>query len=142
MSVLSVWAHPDDESICAAGTLALCAARGEHVSVVCATRGELGPISDPALASRDTLASVRERELREACAALGVSEPMFLDLPDGAVSAAQLTAALHALVVTIRRQRPRVLLGFGDDGLYGHPDHVAIGRLTTDARRAAADSAY
>lgn len=140
--VLSVWAHPDDEAICAAGTLALCAQRGESVSVICATRGELGPISDPALASRSTLAAVRERELRAACVALAIRDPEFLDLPDGGVSQSSLSDALHTLVTRIRSQRPRVLLGFGADGLYGHDDHVAIGQLVVAARRAAADEAF
>lgn len=140
--VLSVWAHPDDEALCAAGTMALCAARAEPVRVICATRGEHGPISDPALATPWTLASVRERELRDSCAALGVAEPVFLDLPDGGVQWAGQTAALQTLVECIRRQRPRVLLGFGSDGLYGHADHVAIAQLTGEARRAAADSQF
>jgi LmbE family N-acetylglucosaminyl deacetylase len=137
--VLSVWAHPDDEAICAAGTMALCALRGEPVRVICATRGERGPISDPALASRRTLGSVRERELRDACSTLGIHAPEFLDLPDGGVSQASLTSALHILLRRIRQQRPRVLLGFGADGLYGHDDHIAIGQLLGEARRAAAD---
>lgn len=137
--VLSVWAHPDDEAICAAGTMVLCAARGEPVHVVCATRGELGPISDPALATRDTLASVRERELYDSCALCGAYEPELLDLPDGGVQWAQHAEPLHKLVVSIRRLRPRVLLGFGPDGLYGHADHTVIGALTDTARSAAAD---
>lgn len=140
--VLSVWAHPDDESICAAGTLALCAQRGEPVAVICATRGERGPISDLGLASRDTLACVRERELRAACRALGIRAPEFLDLPDGGVAHASLHDALQALVVHIRAQRPRVLLGFGAEGLYGHDDHIAMSQLAVDARRAAADEAF
>lgn len=142
--VLSIWAHPDDEAICAAGTLALCAQRGEPVSVICATRGERGPISDPALASVSTLASVRERELRDACAALSIREPEFLDLPDGGVSEAcrARSEPLHALVRRIREQRPRVLLSFGADGLYGHPDHIAMAQLAVAARRLAADEAY
>jgi LmbE family N-acetylglucosaminyl deacetylase len=139
---MSVWAHPDDEAICAAGTLALCAACGAHVSVFCATRGERGPISDPALADRDNLASVRERELRASGAALGVSELSFLDLPDGGVQHSATDDTLRALVTSIRRFRPRVLLGFGPDGMYGHPDHIAIGQLTTDARRNAADPTF
>lgn len=137
--VLSVWAHPDDEAICAAGTMVLCAARGEPVHVICATRGELGPISDPALATRDTLASVRERELYDSCALCGAYEPELLDLPDGGMQWAQRAEPLHRLVVSIRRLKPRVLLGFGADGLYGHPDHAVIGELTDAARRAAAD---
>lgn len=137
--VLSVWAHPDDEAICAAGTMVLCAARGEPVHVVCATRGELGPISDASLATRDTLASVRERELYDSCALCGAYEPEFLDLPDGGVPWAQHAEPLHKLIKSIRRLRPRVLLGFGPDGLYGHGDHIVTGELTDRARRAAAD---
>lgn len=140
--VLSVWAHPDDEAICAAGTLALCAQRGESVRVICATRGEWGPISDPALASRETLGAVRERELHAACSALGILEPLFLDLPDGGVTDSSLHDALHTLVVRIRTERPRVLLGFGPEGLYGHRDHIAIWQLAVDARRAAADDMF
>jgi LmbE family N-acetylglucosaminyl deacetylase len=140
--VLSVWAHPDDEAICAAGTLALCAQRGEPVTVICATRGEWGPISDPALASRETLGSVRERELHDACSTLGIRAPVFLDLPDGGVPDSSLQDALHALVVRIRSERPRVLLGFGPEGLYGHRDHIAIWQLAVNARRAAADATF
>ena len=119
--------------------MVLCAARGEPVHVVCATRGEQGPISDPALATRDTLASVRERELYDSCALCGAYEPEFLDLPDGGVPWAQHAEPLHKLIITIRRLKPRVLLGFGPDGLYGHHDHIVIGELTDRARRAAAD---
>ena len=140
--VLSVWAHPDDEAICAAGTLALCAQRGEPVRVVCATRGERGPIAHPTLATRRTLGSVRERELRAACAALGVCPPELLGLPDGEVAHAPLRPALLTLVSRIRSQRPRVLLGFGADGLYGHDDHVALAQLVVAARNAAADPAF
>lgn len=119
--------------------MVLCAARGEPVHVVCATRGEQGPIADPTLATRDTLSSVRERELFDSCALLGAYEPELLDLPDGGAPWEQHAAALHKLVISIRRLRPRVLLGFGADGLYGHPDHIAIGELTDVARRAAAE---
>jgi LmbE family N-acetylglucosaminyl deacetylase len=140
--VLSVWAHPDDEAICAAGTLALCAARREPVHVVCATRGELGPISDPSLAVRETLGEVRARELRDSCVALGASEPVFLNMSDGHVSWTDHAEPLRVLVEHIRRTRPRVLLSFGADGLYGHPDHTAIGELSTRARRSAADPAF
>jgi N-acetyl-1-D-myo-inositol-2-amino-2-deoxy-alpha-D-glucopyranoside deacetylase len=138
--VLAVFAHPDDEVLCGAGTLALCAARGRPVTLVCATRGELGPIADSSLATRDTLASVRERELRASCAALGVSDLRWLDLPDASVAwTGEERGTLGVLVRLIRTLRPRVLITFGSDGLYGHSDHVAIGELATEARRVAAD---
>jgi N-acetyl-1-D-myo-inositol-2-amino-2-deoxy-alpha-D-glucopyranoside deacetylase len=138
--VLAVFAHPDDEVLCGAGTLALCAARGRPVTLVCATRGELGPIADPSLATRDTLARVRERELQASCAALGVSDLRWLDLPDASVAwTGEERGTLGVLVQLIRTLRPRVLITFGSDGLYGHSDHVAIGELATEARRLAAD---
>ena len=140
-NVLAVFAHPDDEVLCAAGTLALCAARGARVQLICATRGELGPIAKPELATPETLAAVRERELRASCSALGIPEPSFLDLPDAGVSwAAEDAGTLRWLVASIRKLRPRVIITFGSDGLYGHFDHVAIGELTTRARASAADA--
>jgi N-acetyl-1-D-myo-inositol-2-amino-2-deoxy-alpha-D-glucopyranoside deacetylase len=141
--VLAVFAHPDDEVLCGAGSLALCAARGRPVTLVCATRGELGPIADPGLATRATLASVRERELQASCAALGVSDLRWLDLPDASVAwTGAERGTLGLLVQWIRTLRPRVLITFGADGLYGHSDHVAIGELTTEARRLAADPSF
>jgi LmbE family N-acetylglucosaminyl deacetylase len=141
--VLAVFAHPDDEVLCAAGTLALCAARGDDVTLVCATRGEYGPIADPSLATPETLAQVREAELRASCAALGVRHVELLGLPDGGVSwAAGEQNTLPALVRRIRRLRPRVVVTFGPDGLYGHADHVAVGALTAEARRLAADPSF
>jgi LmbE family N-acetylglucosaminyl deacetylase len=118
----------------------LCGARGRAVTLVCATRGELGPISDPSLATRDTLASVRERELLSSCAALGIDDLRWLDLPDASVAwTGEERGTLDQLVDLIRNLRPRVLITFGPDGLYGHSDHVAIGELATEARRRAAD---
>jgi LmbE family N-acetylglucosaminyl deacetylase len=140
---MAVFAHPDDEVLCGAGTLALCGQRGRPVTLVCATRGEHGPIADPSLATRETLARVREGELRASCAALGIDDLRWLDLPDGDVSwMAEERGSLATLVAWIRALRPRVLLTFGEDGLYGHIDHTAIGELVIAARRAAAHAAY
>ena len=139
-AILAVFAHPDDEVLCAAGTLALCAVRGAPVTLLCATRGELGPIASPELATHETLAAVRERELRASCTALGIAELQFLDLPDAGVDwAAGEAGTVRELVGYIRQLRPRAIITFGSDGLYGHFDHVAIGELTTEARAAAAN---
>lgn len=140
--VLAVFAHPDDEVLAAAGTLALCAARAELVTLVCATRGEYGPISSEALATPETLADVRERELRASCAAIGCGAPSFLDLPDGGVDwAAPEQDTVAKLAALIQRERPRALITFGPDGLYGHPDHVAIGEIACEACRLVGDAA-
>jgi LmbE family N-acetylglucosaminyl deacetylase len=132
--VMLVIAHPDDEHLCGSGTLALCAERGELVHVVCATRGEYGPIADPTLATPETLAEVREAELRASCAALGVRQLSFLDLPDAGVDwASEEQRSVDALAELIREQRPRVLITFGEDGVYWHGDHTAVHDLSCEA---------
>ena len=144
-SVLAVFAHPDDESLVAGGTLARFAAEGAHTALLCATRGEWGPISDDALADYETLGQVRERELRAACDVLGISWLRFLDLEDACVTAIigteEEATVLEKIVRAIRELQPQTIITFGPDGLYGHEDHIAIGHLTTKARVLAANTA-
>src|SRR5207302_4809331 len=83
LTLLAVFAHPDDESYICGGTLARYAAAGVRVVLVCATRGEAGEISDARLASPDTLAAVREAELQAAARVLGLAEVHHLDYRDG-----------------------------------------------------------
>jgi LmbE family N-acetylglucosaminyl deacetylase len=142
-SVLAVFAHPDDESLVAGGTLARYAAEGARTALLCATRGEWGPISDGALADYETLGQVRERELRAACDVLGINWLRFLDLEDACVTAVigteEEAVVLEKIIRAIRALRPQTIITFGPDGLYGHEDHIAIGQLTTRARKMAAD---
>ena len=71
LSLMAVLAHPDDESFGNGGTLAKYTEQGVVTSLVCATRGEAGEISDPSLATRENLGQVREQELRLACLIIG-----------------------------------------------------------------------
>lgn len=141
--LLAVFAHPDDESLVAGGTLARYAAEGWQTALLCATRGEWGPISDDTLADYETLGQVREQELRAACEVLGVGWLRLLDLEDACVTAVigtdEEAKVLEKIVRAIRELRPQIIITFGPDGLYGHPDHIAIGQLTTTARLLAAD---
>ncbi|MEJ7783748.1 MAG: PIG-L deacetylase family protein [Solirubrobacteraceae bacterium] len=127
--LVAVVAHPDDEALIAGGTLALAARAGLPTGAVSLTRGELGPISDPALATRETLGDVRERELADAGAALGLGWTACLRVPDGELAWAEHDAVASALASLLAPQRPAALLTFGDDGLYGHLDHVAARRM-------------
>jgi LmbE family N-acetylglucosaminyl deacetylase len=132
--LLGVFAHPDDEVFCAGGTMALAAEAGAEVMIVSATRGEQGQIRDPAAATRRTLGAVREAELRAAAAELGVRHTQVLAYRDGTLQHHR--PALGAAIAGIMRQfDPDTVVTFGDDGGYGHPDHVAISRLTTQAFR-------
>ena len=132
LTLMAVTAHPDDETA-VGGTLAKYADQGVHTILVVATRGEAGQISDPSLATPETLGEVRERELRCACDILGVRELFLLDYPDGALEEINIEEAVGKLVYLIRLKKPQVLLTFGPDGAYGHPDHIAVHRWTTQA---------
>jgi len=132
LTLMAVTAHPDDETA-VGGTLAKYADQGVHTILVAATRGEAGQISDPSLATPETLGEVRERELRCACEVLGVKELFFLDYLDGTLEEIDAEEAVGKLVYLIRLKRPQVLVTFGPDGAYGHPDHIAVHRWTTQA---------
>ena len=131
--LLGVFAHPDDETFCAGGTLAKYVEAGWEVMVISATRGQAGQIRDPQAATRRTLGQVREREFYAACEQLGVRHARVLDYMDGTLQDVDAHELTGAVVQIIRAFRPDVVITFGPDGAYGHPDHIAIGAATTRA---------
>ena len=139
--LMTIFAHPDDESFGVAGTIAHATRTGHAVAVVCATRGEEGKIADPSLATQENLGQVREQELRTAVAAVGVSDVVFLDYIDGHLAEADPEEALGKVVAQIRRFHPDVVITFDPKGGYGHVDHMAIHRLAVAGVAAAADPA-
>jgi LmbE family N-acetylglucosaminyl deacetylase len=141
LRILAAFAHPDDEVFCAGGTLALHAARGAEVMVVSATQGEAGQIRDAQVATRRTLGSVRAQELQLSCKRLGVQHAVCLDYGDGKLQDSDPLPLTKHLTHIIRSFRPDVVITFGPDGAYGHPDHVAISKLTTRAFHLAGEGA-
>lgn len=139
-TLLAIFAHPDDETFRCGGTLALLSARGVRVYLMTATRGEAGSAGDPPLCGPEELAEWRERELRCACRALGLEPPRFLDYRDGHLAEADPEQVIERIVRAVRELRPQVMLTYGPDGISGHPDHVAIGRLATEAFYRAAEA--
>jgi len=137
--VLFSYAHPDDESFLAAGTICKCRADGAQVVLFTATRGGAGRTGDPPVCSPAELVSVREQELREASRILGIDYLHVHDFPDRDLASTPTDAIREALVRIIRRHRPQVVVTFDPNGANRHPDHVAISRFTTDAIAAAAD---
>ena len=131
--LLVVSAHPDDEVLIAGGVLAACADAGAETGVLCLTRGEQGPIADPALATRETLPAVREAELAAACRILGVGWLRCLDHRDGWLPWEDTQAPTEAIRSAIAELEPRAVATFGGDGLYWHPDHVAVHDFTQAA---------
>jgi LmbE family N-acetylglucosaminyl deacetylase len=137
--LMGIWAHPDDEAFSMGGTLARAARLGHPTAIVCATRGEEGKIAEGTDAKPETLGAVREQELRNASAAIGVSDVSFLDYIDGHLAKADEREATGRIVYHLRRFRPAVVVTFAANGGYGHPDHMAIHRLALTAVAAAAD---
>lgn len=135
--LLGIFPHPDDESYAAGGTLAKASAAGAGVYVLCATRGGAGQNRTGEPAGGETLGDVREQELAAACAALGVHPPRVLDYPDGTLSTVDLPEAVGRVVQVIRELRPDVVVTLGADGVYGHPDHIALHKIVTPAFRSA-----
>ena len=131
--ILALFAHPDDECYCAGGTLAKYAQAGSETMVISATRGQAGEIHDARKATRQTLGRVREQELCEACAELGVQHVVCWDYMDGRLMMADRQQLVGDVVQVIRSFRPDIVITFGEDGAYGHPDHVAIGQATHEA---------
>ena len=151
--LMAIYAHPDDETFGVGGTMAHYAGRGVPVTMICATRGEVGEIAPGSDATPETLGAYREQELRDAMAILDVHDVRFLDFRDSGMAGTPENAdprALHnapsdsvvqPLVAAIRERRPDVIATWDESGGYGHPDHVAVHHHATAAFHAAADAA-
>lgn len=131
--ILLVLAHPDDESFICGGTLAKYAQEGVQITLVCATKGEMGRrVGNPPSVTRETMYKVRERELDEACRALGISNLHYLGLLDKTVEFADERLMIGRIAQFIREIDPDVVLTFHEQ-YGGHPDHCAIGKFCTAA---------
>jgi N-acetyl-1-D-myo-inositol-2-amino-2-deoxy-alpha-D-glucopyranoside deacetylase len=143
LKLCGIYAHPDDETLGTGGTLARYAAEGVETHVLTATRGQRGRYKD----GRDqpgpeALGRIREVELRNASAVLGVRDVRVLDYWDRDLDQADPAEVIGRITAHLRRIRPQVVMTFDPAGAYGHPDHVAICQLTTAAVVAAGDASY
>ncbi|ETW95609.1 MAG: hypothetical protein ETSY2_47885, partial [Candidatus Entotheonella gemina] len=152
LNILCAFAHPDDEGFATGGTLAMLVDQGAHITLVCATNGDVGEISDPSLATPATLGQVRQEELRRAMAITGVQDIRFLNYRDSgmadtednqhpnALVQAKPTQVVGQLVAIMRETRPQVVITHDPTGGYGHPDHTTMCHQTTTAFRLAGDA--
>ena len=130
-TVLSIWAHPDDETYLAGGVMAAAAENGQRVVCVTASAGELGT-DDPTIWPPARLGQVRRWEAAAAMAVLGVTEHRVLGLPDGEL-AEHTQTGLSLVGQLLDEIRPDTILTFGPDGRTFHPDHLAVHRWVTRA---------
>lgn len=154
--LLIAYAHPDDESFGNGGLIAKYVAEGVEVYYICATDGDRGTIPDD---MQGLYPSVRELRLAElACAArvLGFKRVFTFHYKDSGMMGSvtnqdpdclwyhsqqpDLYEKLVLRVVDVIREiKPHVVLTFNKYGGYGHPDHIAIHRATTEAFMRAGD---
>jgi len=143
LRLMCILAHPDDESLGTGGILAKYAQEGVETYLVTATRGEHGWTGDmTTYPGPEQLGQRREAELNAAAAVLRIKQVDFLDYIDGKLDQANAIEAVAQIVRLIRRIQPHVVVTFGPDGGYGHPDHIAISQFTTAAILCAADPSY
>ena len=155
LSILTVHAHPDDESSKGPGTISMYSSQGIRTTLVCCTGGEVGDILNPAMDRtevRENLASVRRAELDSAAAIIGYDEVVMLGyrdsgMPDSdhnqhpeAFANAELDTAVERLVKIIRRVRPQVIVTYPEvQSRYPHPDHLQVTAVSFPAYERAGD---
>lgn len=131
--VIAVFAHPDDETFICGGTLAKLTAAGKSVSLVCATKGEMGRrVGVPPTATRETLPNLREAELTAACKALALTDLIFMGYRDKSLEIQPLEKLIDDIYTILLREQPEAVITF-HERLGGHPDHCTIGRAATKA---------
>ncbi len=168
LCLLTIHAHPDDEASKGAPTLALYHDRGVRTVLVCCTGGEEGDLQNPALrepgqpfhgldadGERALLAELRPTELTRSAEVIGFDEVVMLGYRDSGMKdspanshpesfhAADLDDAVGRFVEVIRRERPQVIITYGDDHSgYPHPDHVRVHEISVLAFDRAADATW
>jgi len=143
-TILTISAHPDDETIFAGGTLAMYAEQGHDMYLLDTTRGEGGEVGDPPVATPETLGTVREQEARAAARALGAKEVFFLPYLDPHMEIGgtplpidvPLEEFTEAIGAYLEKLRPDLVITHGSNGEYGHPQHI----FTHQATRLALDA--
>jgi LmbE family N-acetylglucosaminyl deacetylase len=156
-TLMTVHAHPDDETIGTGGVMARAVADGHRVVLVTCTRGEMGDIVVPELDTPDNhrrLGDLRAFELEAAMAALGVTEWENLGYRDSDMMGrvanldprnfwnAPPDEAARRLVWLVRRHRPDVMTTYNAFGGYGHPDHIRTHEVAVAAFARAGDPAW
>ncbi|MFF4777323.1 PIG-L deacetylase family protein [Microtetraspora fusca] len=138
-------AHPDDEALLTAGTMAMLAAEGHRVVLVVATAGERG-LAD--LPHGDELGQARMKELHRSAETLGCARVVLLgygdsglaidggvaeDRPDNAFIDADTEEAAQRLAAILKEETADLLTIYDPAGGYGHPDHVQVYRVGSRA---------
>jgi len=156
-TLMTIHAHPDDETVGTGGVMARAARDGHRVVLVTCTGGELGEIILPELNTPENqrrLGEIRSAELAAALGILGVGEWEYLGYRDSGMMGtpgnddprsfwrANLDEAAGRLVWLVRQYRPDVMTTYNNYGGYGHPDHIRSHEVAVRAFDRAGDPAW
>lgn len=133
-TILSVWAHPDDETFLSGGVMAVARERGQRVVCVSATAGEHGT-DDPVAWPPERLGRLRREEAAAAMRILGVEDHRWLGFEDGSLARIDREVGVRRVVELLEEVSPDTVLSFGADGRTFHPDHMTIHAWVRDAWR-------
>lgn len=131
--ILCIFAHPDDESFSAGGTIIKYAKAGWTVDLLCATKGEAGSTGEVRVSTGDALGEVRQAELQEAGKVLGISSITFLPYKDGTLHTQVSGNIEEALITILAEKKPDIIITFETGGISNHPDHIKLSYATTYA---------
>jgi LmbE family N-acetylglucosaminyl deacetylase len=130
ITLVGVWAHPDDETYLSATLMHRVARAGGRVVVITATAGEQGVTS-----AEGESTPTRTEELRRALAAVGVHELVMLGIHDGACAHEDHAQRSRQISTLLDEIDPDAVVTFGPDGITGHRDHIAVSAWTLAACR-------
>lgn len=141
LTLLAVFAHPEEEAFGPVGTLAKYASEGVRVLTVTASR-EAERANAPSAVKLFDSAGIQAREKLCSCVTYGTERICLLDRPVSRLHVAEEAATEERLVRLIREQKPQVIVTYGPEGMTGEPEHVLISRLASSAFHEAADSTH
>lgn len=124
--MLVVFAHPDDESFSAGGTIAKYVKLGWKVDLVVATNGENGNSGSFSWAAGDALGDLRKKELQAAADVLGIRTVLFLGQPDGGLTTLSPGTLEDPIYKKMLEMLPDVVITHDTSGISNHPDHIKV----------------
>lgn len=129
LKIMTIFPHPDDETVPIGGTLAKYARRKDvEIKVIVATHGDAGETNS--ICSNSDLSEFRKKELVSAINALGVSAYEIWDFKDGNLNKS-IEVLKDKVDEALQGFRPDVVFTFDESGLYGHPDHIALSNVVS-----------
>ncbi len=133
--ILVIFPHPDDEAFSSSGTLSMRIEEGYEVTYACLTLGEMGRnMGLPPIATRESLPSIRKKELEEACRAIGIQNLRLLGIRDKTVEFEDEEKLAERFLGIITELQPELVITFYP-GYSVHPDHDATGRAVVRAMK-------